>query len=364
MLMKIFKFNIIKRSFFRGLIVPSRETFKTEVIVSNSHCPFTNLAFENYIYENRTLSNYEKILFIWRNSDAVIIGRHQNPWKEVNLEKLGQMNIDLCRRMSGGGSVYHDLGNVNFTFFTSKNNYDRKENLNFIIKALFNGFRIDVLRNEKDDIILDKKYKVSGTAAKLGLKNCYHHCTLLCETNLKNLSGLLVNPFGEKIVTNATASIRSKTQNLFTGNFNFDHIVETFTSNFHKMYASEETENKDVSIVYPQEIATVAIKSKTLRSWDWVYGKSPKFTLQFYILVKGTRVETEIVVSKGKIEDFFLNRKVDSRISDILDNLIGCRFNREDMLFNLLELSKEKGNYPVCKQIMSLVDGNNNDIFT
>lgn len=359
-MMNLFKLNFLKRSLSRGLIVNSRETlnkrFKTEVIISSSHCPFANLAFENYIYENRTLSDSERILFIWRNLNAVIIGRHQNPWKEVNLEKLGQMNIDLCRRMSGGGSVFHDLGNVNFTFFTSKANYNRKENLDYIIETLLRDFRIDVSRNEKDDIVLDKMYKVSGTAAKLGLKNCYHHCTLLCETKLKNLSGLLVNPFGEKIVTNATASIRSKTKNLFSDNFNFDKIVNTFTSNFHRKYRSENETNQDTSIVCPETITTIAKKSKELRSWDWVYGKSPKFTLPFCLLVEGTNFEIKAVINKGKFEDFSFSPKVDSKISDILERLKGCRFHREDILFNLLEFSKDKDKYPICKEIMSLVD--------
>ena len=304
--------------------------YKVEVIVSNSTCPYENLAYEDYLYENVTFSDADKLLYIWRNDKAIVIGRHQNPWKEVNLNKLKGKGISLCRRMSGGGTVYHDLGNVNFTFFTSKKNYNRTSNLDFIINTLMKDFNIVLKRNEKDDIIFENQYKVSGTAAKLGLKSCYHHCTLLCNTNLDNLSGLLTNPFGANIETNATESVQSQTRNLFDQNFNFCQIVDSFTHSFIENYS----ENLPVFYkkIDPGTIKKVISKKKTLESWEWTFAKSPKFSIQTEMVLNGKMVGVSLSINKAEIESFKANDTTNKPLLDILEKLHGCQLKKDKIL--------------------------------
>ena len=123
------------------------------------------------------------MLLLWRNDNCVVIGRDQNPWTESNVPFLREKCINLARRNSGGGTVYHDLGNLNCTFFTRRSRYDRKRNLNIICNAIKEATALNVAVNDREDIILDEKHKISGTAAKLGKNSAYHHCTVLVDVN-------------------------------------------------------------------------------------------------------------------------------------------------------------------------------------
>ena len=289
---------------------------KIKIAISNSTSVFENLALEDYAYENFLFDDNERILFIWRNDPCVVMGRHQNPWIEVNLKLLQERGIILCRRNSGGGSVFHDLGNINLTFFTNKKIHDRKENLNFIIKSLKEGYSLSVSRNKKDDILLDKKYKVSGTAAKLGAKNAYHHCTLLCKTDLETLKETLFNPF-TSIMTSATRSLVSDTSNLFPQNYNFNEIVQTLCQKYLERYSCH---------INPLDYPTVSKKVQELKSWSWIYGKTPKFTVKKDLLIKKWNLECVFEVNKGIISKVTLSSDKDEILSR-LKTLIGARFN-------------------------------------
>ena len=100
------------------------------------------------------------ILLLWRNYPCVVIGRHQNVWNEVNVEAAKIRNIAVARRKSGGGSVFHDMGNMNISFMTHRKQYDRKSNLQLVASVLRHAWNLDVTVTDRDDMILDGKYKV------------------------------------------------------------------------------------------------------------------------------------------------------------------------------------------------------------
>src|SRR3989344_1073175 len=102
--------------------------------ISETHDPFFNLATEDWIF--RDMNPNQHILFLWRNSPTVVIGRNQNPWAECHLNKMEENKVNLVRRQSGGGAVFQDLGNTNFTFLSSRKNYDKNRNFQIIINAL------------------------------------------------------------------------------------------------------------------------------------------------------------------------------------------------------------------------------------
>jgi lipoyltransferase 1 len=154
---------------------------KKTVLISQSQDIFTNLALEDYLYKNEKFSD-KVMLLLWRNTPCVVIGRHQNPWIEANLEFLSHHRIPVARRNSGGGTVYHDLGNLNCSFFGLRADYDRKENLAMISRALWETYGMNLKINDRDDLIW-KDAKLSGTAAKLGRDTAYHHCTLLVDSD-------------------------------------------------------------------------------------------------------------------------------------------------------------------------------------
>ena len=130
------------------------------VFVSLSNDIFMNLAFEDWLYENGDFSN-KSILLMWKNKPTVVIGRHQNPYLECNVWKVASSNnVSLARRKSGGGTVYHDEGNLNCSFMKNRSLYNRYNNLDLVVKALTSRWYVDLHINTREDILLDGFYKV------------------------------------------------------------------------------------------------------------------------------------------------------------------------------------------------------------
>jgi lipoate-protein ligase A len=137
----------------------SSDSIRKSVFISQSYDIFTNLALEDWIYKNYDFGNHH-ILMLWINDPCVVVGRHQNPFAETNVSHLSASEIELARRNSGGGTVFHDRNNLNCTFFTPRERYDRKYNLNLITRAIYREYGIDTEISPRDDILLHGK-KVS-----------------------------------------------------------------------------------------------------------------------------------------------------------------------------------------------------------
>ncbi|KAK6486745.1 lipoyltransferase 1 [Huso huso] len=249
------------------------------ILKSLSTNVYENLAVEDWIHDNIDLQG-KNILFLWRNSSAVVIGRHQNPWQECNLKLMREHGIQLARRRSGGGTVYHDMGNINMTFFTTKKKYDRMKNLNMITKSL-NKLRpqMDVRPTERLDLLLNGHFKVSGTAAKLGRTNAYHHCTLLCNSDRALLSSVLKSPC-QGLKSNATPSVPSPVKNLLEEDptLNCGIIMDSIVTEYTKQYGLDH----HIILIEPKDEATLPGISKMtqdLQTWEWVFGKTPKFSV-------------------------------------------------------------------------------------
>ena len=153
---------------------------------------------------------------LWANSPAVVIGRNQNVWNECDLAELSRRGVQLARRASGGGTVYHDLGNLNLTFFSTREKFSKEAN-SAIVAAALNGHgrgEWDVRVNERTDLLVSGR-KVSGSAYRLNRTTAYHHCTLLVTTDLDTLGGVL-KPTLPRIVTKGVASVRYALHSMHT----------------------------------------------------------------------------------------------------------------------------------------------------
>lgn len=135
-------------------------SIKKSVFISQSTNVFVNLALEHWLYRNFDFSKHH-VLLLWRNDPCIVIGRHQNPWLECNVQAVERAGIALARRNSGGGTVYHDNGNLNLTFFTPRSRYNRRYNLNIITNALFRQWGLKSVVNEREDILVNGDCKVS-----------------------------------------------------------------------------------------------------------------------------------------------------------------------------------------------------------
>ncbi|XP_006001432.1 lipoyltransferase 1, mitochondrial [Latimeria chalumnae] len=304
------------------------------ILQSLSHNVHENLAVEEWIHDRVNLSE-KQVLFLWRNGPAVVVGRHQNPWQECNLRAMRQAGIRLARRKSGGGTVYQDLGNINLTFFTSRTKYDRQANLDLITAAL-KGIRpgLDVVATERCDLLLNGAFKISGTASKIGRSSAYHHCTLLCDTDRSLLSSVLKSPY-RGIKSNATRSVPSAVKNLREEDATLD--CELLMEAVAAEYARRCGIKPHVRLIDPrreEELPGIREKTEELRAWEWLYGKTPKFSLSqsFSVAWGPSRAEIHLnmEIKSGRIENCDIRLPSDWLPREMCDylaaSLIGSKF--------------------------------------
>ncbi|KAB1256800.1 Lipoyltransferase 1; mitochondrial [Camelus dromedarius] len=275
-----------------------KNTAKSGLILQSiSNDVYQNLAVEDWIHDHMNLEG-KSILFFWRNSPSVVIGRHQNPWQECNLNLMREQGVKLARRRSGGGTVYHDMGNVNLTFFTTKKKYDRMENLQLVVRAL-NAVQphLDVQATKRLDLLLDGQFKISGTASKIGRTTAYHHCTLLCGTDRTSMSSLLKSPY-QGIRSTATASIPASVKNLMEKDPTL--TCEVVINAIAAEYAACHQIDNHITLINPADemlFPGINSKAKELQTWEWVYGKTPKFSINTSFNVQYQQSHLEIKVS-------------------------------------------------------------------
>lgn len=156
------KFSCTAKKLSPNSILDSLHNARNSIIISQSHDIYENLAFEDWLYKNCDLASKEaSFLLIWYNGPSVVIGRFQNPWVECSVDFCENNGISIARRNSGGGTVYHDFGNLNFSFFTFPKNYNRKKNLEFLCESIRKRWPINLNVTERDDILCNGQYKIS-----------------------------------------------------------------------------------------------------------------------------------------------------------------------------------------------------------
>lgn len=276
-----------------------------KVYLSRSDNPYFNLAFEENLV--RHAGHDDRILFLWQNQNTIVIGINQNPWKECNLQELNLQGGKLVRRLSGGGAVYHDLGNLNFTFISAHSERKIEENIGLMIRALsLNG--IDAVFSGKNDI-LAQGCKVSGNAFFVENDILCHHGTLLVDTDLEKLNGFLTVS-ERKLQSKGIDSVKSRVRNLKELNKTITieslvtALVDVFTPEGDVISTFEVNEDTIKDGISDQEAVLTLIKR--FESWEWNFGSSPEFNLQvserfpwgevdLYLLVKdGFIVEAEV----------------------------------------------------------------------
>lgn len=302
------------------------------IFVSKLTDPYLNLAIEDYVYNKMSPEPHNNRLMFYINKPCVVIGKNQNPWKEVNLPLLNSLHIPMLRRRSGGGTVVHDSGNVNFSFMTTKSEFSRFKFVNLVVDAINNwgkckyelevSSRGDITTVTQSDGI---NYKISGSAYKLSRGKSYHHGTMLLNLRLDILGKLLsTSPEKNGIVSNTVSvdSVRSKVANIEISSDEFKSLVsDAFKQQYGvKANLSEEeklqnsllglddfmeakgvevfTIEKDTEI--NEEILQTA---EELKNWKWKFGNTPKFTHEFTNDQFGIKVK--FMVGKDAIvEDF------------------------------------------------------------
>lgn len=244
-----------------------------KVVHSNSYDPWFNLALEEYLLNS--LSENEVIFYLWQNQNTVVIGNNQNSWKECRIDELNIDGGKLARRLSGGGAVFHDLGNLNFTFLASNDNFDINKQLHVILHAL-KTFGINAEFSGRNDIeVLGKKF--SGNAFYYGDKRNYHHGTLLVDVNMSRLSKYL-KVSESKFKSKGIDSVKARVINLKEINplLTIEDLKTSLVKSFCEVYSVNPEE-------YVVDENTEEIKElyEKYSSWNWIYGESPEFDIEY-----------------------------------------------------------------------------------
>ena len=313
---------------------------KLKIYYSKELDPYLNLALEDCLF--RGMSESEQILFLYTNSPSVVMGRFQNPWVEANLKAIEHEDVKLVRRQSGGGTVYHDLNNSNFSFLSPKDDYDKDRNLKIVVQALLD-LGIEAQTNERNDIVVrlpseDFFRKVSGSAFKQTRLSCFHHGTLLVNANLKEL-GRFLKPKLTMAQSKGIKSVRSKVANL---NSFGEHITQkslwgSLTKSFEKFYAQEVSVG-EIDKEYLNESSRE--RYRFWSSWDWIYGETPKFSHQLELRTQWGLFECDIHSHKGLIKEVQLScPEVHPLIlSTLQDALIDCPYRKDDVSERLMNI--------------------------
>ena len=244
---------------------------KIRIYESTCPDPYRNLATEKYLMD--TTAPDECTLYLWQNQNTVVIGSNQNAWVECRTTLLEQEGGKLARRLSGGGAVFHDIGNLNFTFMTRKENYDLDRNLAVIKRACaFAGITAE--KSGRNDLLTEGR-KFSGNAFYQNKTHAYHHGTLLIHVDMEKLQRYL-SPSKAKLEAKGIASVRSRVINLQELNpaLNCEVMKQYMADAFEAEYGLKAS----VVTLTEEDLAIVNALASEYSSWEYLYGPPLPFT--------------------------------------------------------------------------------------
>ena len=307
------------------------------LLVSDSHDPLFNLAVEECIF--RQMDPNQRVLFLWRNANTVVIGRAQNPWKECNTRRMEEDGVTLARRSSGGGAVFHDLGNSCFTFMAGKPGYDKSISTAIVLDAL-KLLGVSAFASGRNDLLVatqDGDRKVSGSAYRETHDRGFHHGTLLLDADLSRLANYL-NPDPKKLAAKGISSVRSRVANLCELLPGIEHqqvshaLIEAFFAHYGARVSPEH-----ISPIQLPDLPGFADTFARQRSWEWNFGHAPAFTHQLVERFDWGGVELHFDVEKGVIgrAQIFSDSLDPAPLDALAQRLVGVTY-RSDAIAALL----------------------------
>ena len=300
-------------------------------IVNTSNDPAYNVALEAYAFQK--LTDIDEIFILWINEPAIIIGRHQNTIQEINKEFIDKNGIHVVRRLSGGGAVYHDLNNLNYTIISNNTQEGAFDFQTFSkpvidtlaklgVKAEFTG---------RNDLEINGQ-KFAGNAQAYYKGRMMHHGCLLFDVDMSVL-GQALKVSKDKIESKGIKSVRARVTNIV------DHLSDKITvqefSDAILAQMKEEYPEMDEYVLSDAELSEIqAMRDNQFATWDWTYGKAPEYTIERGVRYPAGKITTYANVEKSTIKsvkifgDFFGVKPVD----DIEKMLEGVRYDYKDVL--------------------------------
>ncbi len=295
-------------------------------IVNKSNKPDYNIALEEYCFKK--LLHQDKVFILWINEPAIIVGKHQNTIEEINSEYVQKNGIHVVRRISGGGAVYHDLNNLNYTIISNEDKgaeFDFKTFSQPVIDTL-GKLGVKAEFTGRNDIVIDGK-KICGNAQAYIKGRVMHHGCLLFDTDLSVLSNAL-EASKDKIVSKSTKSVRSVVDNILP-NLPEKITVDEFAEKLLQQMKTEFPEMKEYHFS-DEELAEIEnLRANKFGTWEWNYGNSPKFDIERNTRFAGGKIQVFANIENLEIKGikffgtFFGNN---SDLSEIEKALVGIKY--------------------------------------
>ncbi|MFK7801539.1 MAG: lipoate--protein ligase [Anaerolineae bacterium] len=314
-------------------------------INQNHTDPRINLAIEEFIL--RYMTGDQEILLFYINEPSVIIGRNQNSIEEVDATYIEDNDVHVIRRLSGGGAVYHDFGNLNFSYISNTaENLHNYAHFILPVVAVLKHLGVPAELKGKSDVFVDGK-KISGNAQYASRGRMVSHGTILFDTNLKHMMQAL-NPSQAKIESAAVQSVR----NFVTSVKEYlppEFTIENLRSELIKGIFGTDTP-EEVKFSASDWVEIESIRAHRFDKWDWNYGRAPKFNIQKTGDFPAGKLDVRINVNKGIIEDirFFGTYSFLKEIDELQNQLVGMRYEKQEIekFLENIELSDYFGEIP------------------
>lgn len=306
---------------------------RVKYILGTGFNPYENIALEAYLLEN--IEPGTCILYLWQNQYTVVIGKNQNAWKECKVQELEGSGGHLARRLSGGGAVFHDLGNLNFTFLINKIDYNVDRQLQVILKAL-ESLGILAEKSGRNDITVEGK-KFSGNAFYKSGENAYHHGTLLIDVDMGKMSQFL-NVSVDKLISKGVDSVKSRVTNLkaYCPSLTIDLMKQRLIQALGEVYGCEPEALDRHSI----DSESVAKLQEHFASWDWKYGKKMAFEYQLAHRFSWGDIDLQFKLDQGRVMSSvaYSDAMEGELIAQLPACFKGCVFSSEHLAATLDQL--------------------------
>lgn len=296
------------------------------LVLNPSTDPYYNLALEEFL-----LKNYLEgvVVMLWQNDRTIVVGRHQNTLEEINYGYVKEKKIRVVRRTTGGGAVYHDMGNLNYSIITDR--CDKEEGIRKYVEPIIQVMgKIDVhaVFSGRNDIMVGDK-KVSGTAQRIYGHRILNHGCLLYESDLEEI-GKSLNVRKEKFQSKAIKSVRSRVGNV-RDFLSTPLSLEEFKEMLKERLLEDGYEVLSFSQEEKREIEK--LQKDKYEAWEWTYGNPIKCMIHNYKHYQGGTVEAYVNVAQGRISEcrFYGDFMALRPVSEVEASLIGCRYWQEDL---------------------------------
>lgn len=337
------------------------------IVKSQSFDPWFNLALEEFLMQKLSSaikgeSDLKAILYLWQNQDTVVIGRNQNAWAECKTALLEAEGGRLARRTTGGGAVFHDLGNLNYSLILPETDFDLDRNFQMIVDTVQQE-GIDAVRSGRNDILVNG-LKFSGNAFRIHNGVGLHHGTLLVHSAFERV-GRYLTAAPAKLAAKGVASVRSRITNLqvIRPDITVDHLLTAMENSFIKTFCKTEDKGSNGG-TFQIERSTdrdfilepaLAVINGQFSSWDWRFGQSIQFDSQIEQKFDWGHIQIGLNIHQGIVSGAQIYS--DALDCDFIDQVIIClkglRFKSDDMAETVLKSAPEVDVFGVSRRKMA-----------